>query len=109
METFPDADLKVYAIWFDVLTGDDRSKWDSTLLNDERVTELWDAEGELGDWFPRQDAYSDVVHGPLAWDIFFLYGGDATWEGVPLPLVESGSTIIGSRDKLKESILPLID
>jgi len=92
-----------------VLAGDDRSKWDSTLLNDERVTELWDAEGELGDWFPRQDAYSDVVHGPLAWDIYFLYGGDATWEDVPLPLAESGSTIIGSRDRLKEGILDLVD
>ncbi len=109
MEAFPEAELKVYAIWFDVLAGDDRSKWDPTLLNDARVTELWDADGELGNWFPRQDEYSDIVHGPLAWDIFFLYGGDATWDRVPQPLVESGSTVIGSREKLRESILPLID
>lgn len=108
METFPEAELKVYAIWFDVLAGDDRSKWDSTLLNDERVTELWDTDGELEGWFPRQDEYSDVVRSPLAWDIFFLYGGDATWEDVPLPLVESGSTIIGSRRNLKEGVLSLI-
>ncbi len=101
--------MKVYAIWFDVLSGDDRSKWDSSLLNDARVTELWDADGELGNWFPQQDEYSDNVRGPLAWDIFFLYGGDATWEDVPQPLVESGSTIIASRGKLKESILPLIE
>ena len=101
--------MKVYAIWFDVLAGDDRSKWDSTLLNDARVTELWDADGALGKWFPQQNEYSDVVHGPLAWDIFFLYEGEATWEDVPQPLIESGSTIIASRDKLKEGILPLID
>jgi len=94
--------MNVYAIWFDVLAGDARSKWDSTLMNDARVTELWDAAGELGNWFPQQDEYSEIVHGPLAWDIFFLYGEDATWEDVPLPLVESGSTIIASPDKLKD-------
>ena len=109
METHPDAELKVYAVWFDVLAGDDRSKWDSSLLNDARVTELWDADGELGSWFPQQDDYSDVVHGPLAWDIFFLYGGEATWEEVPQPLVESGTTIISARNKLKEGIFALID
>ena len=109
METYPEAKLKVYAIWFDVLAGDDRSKWDSTLLSDARVTELWDAEGELGNWFPQQDEYAGIVRGPLAWDIFFLYGGNATWEEVPQPLVKSGSTIIASSRELKESILLLIE
>ena len=46
---------------------------------------------------------------PLAWDIFFLYGPDARWEEVPLPVVSSGSTIIARKDRLKEFIAQLLE
>ena len=51
MDKYPDADIQVYAVWFDVLTGDDRSQWKSNLLNDPRVTEYWDDAQSVGRWF----------------------------------------------------------
>ncbi len=45
-----------------------------------------------------------MIFGPLAWDIFFLYGPEAVWENVPAPLITSGSTIISKRDRLRSGI-----
>jgi hypothetical protein len=98
------ADIRVYAVWFEVLAGDGRSLWSPELLTDERVTHLCDATAEVGRSFGDADEYDRYVRGPLAWDIFFLYGPDAQWEEVPLPVVASGSTIIARKDWLKESV-----
>ncbi len=104
LEKHPDAELDVYAVWFDVLLGDDRSAWNPDLLVDPRVTQYWDSDQTLGTWFPRQEVYKPVIFGPLAWDIFFLYGPEAVWEDVPEPLITSGSTIIAKRDRLRSGI-----
>ena len=42
-----DAELRVYAIWFDVLAGDDRVEVDDSLLMDARVLEFWDNDREV--------------------------------------------------------------
>ena len=96
-------------MWFDVLLGDDKSKWRADLLDDPRVTEYWDADREIGEWFPMQEDYESLIFGPLAWDIFFLYGPEARWESVPLPVISSGNTIIARRGRLADSIAPLLD
>ena len=49
-----------------------------------------------------------MIFGPLAWDIFFLYGPEAVWEDVPAPLITSGSTIIAKRDRLRSGISQLL-
>jgi len=72
-----DTELQVYAVWIDVLFGDDRSAWNPDLLVDPRVIQYWDGDRTLGTWFPRQEEYKPVIFGPLAWDIFFLYGPEA--------------------------------
>ncbi len=61
-----------------------------------------------GVWLPRQEVYKPVIFGPLAWDIFFLYGPEAVWEEVPVPLITSGSTIIAKRDRLGSGISQLL-
>ena len=78
------------------------------MLNDPRVTEYWDDDREIGEWLPKQDEYESLIFGPLAWDIFFLYGPEARWEDVPLPVISSGNTIIARRDRLAESLAPLL-
>ncbi len=45
-----------------------------------------------------------MIFGPLAWDIFFLYGPEAVWQDVPAPLITSGSTIIAKRERLRNGI-----
>jgi hypothetical protein len=45
----------------------------------------------------------------IAWDIYYLYGPDATWESVPSPLVGEGGTIYGERVTLKMKLSTLLD
>ena len=78
------------------------------MIDDVRVTEMWDADRTLGLWFPQQQDYKDLISRPLAWDIYFLYDGNASWDETPSPLIDSGSTIISNRNRLNEHILPLL-
>jgi len=74
-------------------------------MSDARVTHFWDGERQIGEWFAKQvDGYDGV-----AWDIYYLYGPDAVWENVPLPLLGSGQTIYAEREKLKTEIKTLLD
>lgn len=108
MEKNPEADLRVYAIWIDVLLDGDLQGFASNPLEDPRVQNIPDPRFDIGEWFPQQKDYRDVVRGVLAWDIYFLYGPEAEWRDVPTPLLSSGSTISGKRDRLHEAILPLL-
>ena len=92
-----------------MLPGDDRSEWDSELLSDERVLQYWDADRRLGMWFPQQPEYEDRIFGPLAWDIYFLYGPGANWDEAPGPIVVSGSTVISKSGDLAEGLAGLLD
>lgn len=73
-------------------------------MTDKRVSHFWDATAEVGRSFGGAEEYDQYVRGPLAWDIFFLYGPDAQWEEVPLPVIASGSTIVAHKDRLKEAV-----
>jgi hypothetical protein len=42
------------------------------------------------------------------WDAYLLFGPNAVWTAIPHPLLNSGSTVIGSHDQLQASILPLL-
>jgi hypothetical protein len=58
----------------------------------------------MGDWF--------VAHLPdnqaSDWDAYWLFGPSATWKNQPPPLISSGSSLIGAKDTLAESITPLL-
>ena len=108
MEKNPEAELRVYAVWFDVLSADDRSAWSADLMADPRVAHLWDEGRVLGTWLPKQERYRDLISVTLAWDIYFLYGPDAGWSDVPWPLVDSGSTILGKKESLREHLVPML-
>ena len=87
-----------------MLVGDSSDEWDETAMPDVRVKHFWDGELEAAQWFARQvDGYEGV-----AWDVYYLYGPDATWETVPAPLVGSGGTIIREREKLEVEVRALI-
>lgn len=101
----PEADLVVYAIWFNMLVMDHRSRWDDGLLTDDRVIHFWDEPREVGRWYAEQGIYP---FGTVAWDIFFLYGPEAGWDEVPAPLLSSGFTIIAQRSKLADAIAPFM-
>jgi hypothetical protein len=88
-----------------MLRGDAREEWNGNTMPDPRVMHFWDDEAEIGQWFAKQvDGYEGI-----AWDAYYLYGPDATWEAVPSPLVDSGSTIYSERQTLKMQVSTLVD
>jgi len=106
LEQYPNADFKVYTIWFNMLPTDHRNRWSSKVLSDSRVTHLWDQQRLTGILYGQHTNYP----GNIAWDVFYLYGPEAEWIDVlPSPLLSSGYTIISKRVILKESITPLLE
>jgi hypothetical protein len=95
------ADLRVFAVWFNMLGSDSRERWDGARLLDARVTHLWDEHKAIGDWF---SAHVTRELG-TTWDFYAVYAADSASLASPL---SSGRTIIGRSSQLKSSIEPLI-
>ena len=108
----PDADLRVYAIWFSMMPSDSRAAWPADLLTDPRVVHRWDEPKAAGLWFAHHasslqphltpDSKWDSDSEAL-WDSYLLYGPDARWEDeVPSGLLLWGRTIIASKESLRK-------
>ena len=104
LKAHPDARLRVYAIWVNKLFGDARNRWDAAGLTDPRVVHLWDAQDVSGGWL------ADNVAGNQGgdWDIYLLFGPDASWTSRPSPLVSSGSPVDHQIDDLRQAMNPLL-
>lgn len=101
----PSAELKVYAVWFSMLSSDARSRWPDDLLTDPRVVHLWDGSRETGRWFAKNEDF----YLPIAWDVYYLYGPKAHWDDVPGPLLSSGSTVLYRKDNIRRDLAPFIE
>jgi hypothetical protein len=98
------SNIRVYAVWVPFLAGTQQAADVSQrVLPDPRVVHYWDGEATTSDWFAENVEHSFAP----AWDVYYLYGPDATWQEVPGPLVSSGATIIGSSSELNDAITPL--
>jgi hypothetical protein len=98
----PDTDLRVYAVWFNMLAGDSRVGWDGARLLDPRVVHMWDEQKSVGNWYS-----GSVTREPTTtWDFYAVYGPDATDLTKP---VSMGRTIIGRSSQLRSSIEPLLN
>ena len=100
----PEAELQIYAVWFSMLYGDSRERWDSGGLEDPRVIHLWDEDRIAGRWFAEQEEF----YAPVAWDAYYLYDSDARWSDTAPPLESLGSTILSKRDDLQNDLLALL-
>jgi hypothetical protein len=101
----PSDQLRVYAVWLPMLGGDAREEWNGTAMSDPRVAHFWDGETQAGQWFAKQvDGYDGI-----AWDVYYLYGADATWNSIPSPLIGSGGTIYGERKQLETQLRTLLE
>ncbi len=105
LEEHPDSDVRVYVVWFNMLSGDSRSGWDECIMSDPRVTHLWD-EKRLA-----SRAFAGEVEGAAApvWDAYLLYGPGATWGEEPSRPISSGYTVYGARGELERNIRPLLE
>jgi hypothetical protein len=97
----PSADLRAYTVWFNMLFGDSRQRWDGAGMTDPRVQHFWDEQKVVGTWYT-----ANVTHARgTTWDFFAVYGPDARDLSAPL---STGSTIIGHRTQLQASLAPLL-
>jgi hypothetical protein len=105
LEIHPDSDLRVYVVWFNMLSGDSRSSWDECVMSDPRATHLWDQKRLAS------RAFAGEVEGaaPPVWDAYLLYGPEATWGDEPPRPISSGYTVYGAREELEKNILPLLE
>ncbi len=109
LQKYPKANLRVYAVWFNMLANDSRSKWPPTLLTDARVIHRWDEPKTLGTWYGQRTSSirlqltpdSKWGDGEVLWDSFLLYGANARWDDVPTDLIHWGRTIVAGRETLK--------
>jgi hypothetical protein len=88
-----------------MLGGDSRDDWDGRNMPDSRVLHFWDGDLKAGQWFASEvDGYKGI-----AWDAYYLYGPEATWETVPVRLVSSGGTIYHERETLEKELSLLVE
>jgi hypothetical protein len=91
-----------------MLAGDDRSAWDSNVLNDPRVVSLWDGDRVAGTWFAEHRTGGVGEPGYAVWDAYFAFDANASWQDEPEPLVGAGSTIIDNVGGLERGFVPLL-
>ncbi len=110
LKNYPQANLRVYAVWFNMMPADSRSKWSAALLTDNRVIHQWDEGKSVGRWFaprtagimPQLATGSAWGNGEILWDAYLLYGAAARWDDAPTGLIHWGRTIVAGRETLKE-------
>ena len=100
----PDADLRVYVVWADVIINDNRPSVDPSVIPDPRALHYWDREDEVGTWLAQQDRFWKLLRGPNAWDIYYIFGPDAAWDEAPGPLLDSGYPLVQKTEGLKETL-----
>lgn len=105
LERYPDANLRVYAVWLPFVNGtSDATTVSQRVLPDRRVVQFWDGGSLTSSWFAQQVEHSQEP----AWDVFYLYGPTARWTDAAGPLLGSGATIIGNTAELTSAITPLL-
>ena len=94
----------MYVVWFNMLFGDSRDRWDGDGVTDPRVRHFWDEQKVIGNWYS-----ANVLHREgTTWDFYALYGPDAMWGSEPPRAISQGGTIISRRDQLRAAISPLL-
>ena len=115
LDAKPDAPLRVYAIFFEMVAGDEGARDDvdpKTLLDDPRVTTFWDDGKLAGRWFDehvtrlgRRKGEPDRVE----WDAFILYGPDAVWSaGQPPSHLSWGRPLLEEGKRLRRDLDPVL-
>ncbi len=86
----------MYVVWSNQLPSDSRGGWDPGLLDDPRVREYWDGEGQVAHWlFANRAAIGfEFFGGSAVWDSSLLFAPSAVWDETPTDLRHFGYTVI---------------
>lgn len=93
-------------MWLPVYPGDGPDDWDEDLLQDRRVTHLWDDDLVISRWFARNAVRIGIPFEDrtFVWDAYMVFDEDATWTALPSTPAGSGATVIADRDGLESSL-----
>jgi hypothetical protein len=72
------------------------------LLVDDRATHYWDGDKTLGQDVAKTLGSED---GTAAWDVFLVYGPDASWGDAPK---SAGSPVISEASRLERALEPYL-
>ena len=95
--------MRIYAVWLNQRSTDARDEIEEGTLADERVTQYWDGEGITGTYFAENDL-GGLGYSGFVYDVFYVFGPDATWEGEPAPLAGSGGPVLYEGEELLADI-----
>ena len=106
LEKHPSAKLKVYAVWFNMIWTDARSRRPTEVLTDPRVVHFWDEEKVAGRWYEKHvTRRGDEVE----WDAYFLYAPDVSWGEEPPEVVVWGRTILDTKQRFRGAVKRLFE
>lgn len=106
LEAMPDAELRVYAVFFEITAGDAGAKQSVNpreLLDDPRVTLYWNENRSAGRWFDVHVTRLGERTGEqerIEWDAFILYGADAEWTEEPPRTISWGRPVVQEKQRL---------
>ena len=106
LDAKPDARIRVYAIFFEIVAGDKGAKYEvdpHELLDDPRVTLFWDERRVTGRWFDEnvtRIGKRTGEEGRIEWDSFILYDDRAEWTDEPPYTVSWGRPLIQEKTRL---------
>ena len=63
------------------------------------MTQYWDQEGITGTYFAEADL-GGLGYSGFVYDVYYVFGPDATWSTEPRPLADSGAPVLYEGDKL---------
>ncbi len=110
LDARPEADLRVYAIYFEMVEDDRGAKSrvkPSDLLDDPRVTSFWDDGRIAGRWFDENVTKLGERQGDpdrIEWDSFILFGREARWGDTPPDHVSWGRPLVQEAGRLNADL-----
>ncbi len=102
---YPDRDVAVTVVWFNMVRTDSRDRWPRNEIVDKRARHLWDAGKLVGTALAGRDELADWR--PVAWDAWLLYPAGTTWDQTPPVPAARGRTIIRTRASLDDAMRAL--
>lgn len=103
------SELRVLVVWLPMFPGDSRpgAARAVALVDDPRVTHVWDGARAAGRWFMRVVADVPRLAGRrvfrfgVVWDTYLLYGPEAGWRARgPAPLLVAGAPVVHDKTQL---------
>ena len=85
--------FRLYVVWLNQRSTDARDEIDEETLADPRVTQYWDGEGITGTYFAQNDL-GGLGYSGFVYDVYYVFGADATWADEPAPLAGSGGPVL---------------